>query len=252
MYFVSDLHLGYDHSLHSLEREKVFINWLKAIELNCKALYLVGDTFDYWFEYRSVVPKGYVRLLSQLADWAESGIAVHFLKGNHDMWVADYFSKELQFVVHQDLVDTTIDGKRFLILHGDGLGKGDWLYKITKSIFRNSFCQRLFSMIHPSIGLSVMKAYSKMSRERGDHKPDVSKLSDQIEYCENQLINSHFDFFIMGHYHYAHQARLSNGTSTYINLGDWVHQFSYGVWNGSEFKLDRINPSLNSQPESQH
>ena len=243
VYFVSDLHFGFDGKIASLNREQIFVNWLDQIKNDCKAIYIVGDLFDYWFEYKQVVPKGYFRLFSALSKLVDDGIEVHFIKGNHDMWVGSYFSQHLGIKIYDNFAQVTINNKRFYVTHGDGLSTGFSVYKLTKWIFRNPFCQKIFSFIHPTVGLWIMKTYSSISRNNGNEIAGNSKLDGQIQFCERKLQDSFYDFFVMGHFHYPYQITLSNGISRYFNLGDWVEQFTYGVWDGEQFDIRNLKDS---------
>jgi len=155
LYFASDLHLGAPNALQSIQREKAFIAWLNYIQPTAKAIYLLGDVFDFWFEYKTVVPKGYTRLFGKLAELSDTGIEIHFFKGNHDMWVLDYFEKELGLQIHSNELTFEWANKRFYLHHGDGLGPGDYKYKFLKQIFRSPICQWLFARLHPNFGIQA-------------------------------------------------------------------------------------------------
>ncbi|NNF35008.1 MAG: UDP-2,3-diacylglucosamine diphosphatase, partial [Saprospiraceae bacterium] len=163
-YFASDFHLGLDVSISSLEREKKIVRWMDGIKNDAKAIYLVGDVFDYWFEYGTVIPKGYTRLLGKLAELRDIGIPIYFFIGNHDMWMFRYLDEEMGIPIYRQPIQREIDGKKFFIGHGDGLGPGDHGYKFIKSIFSNRFCQWLFARIHPNLGIRIMKYVSGRSR----------------------------------------------------------------------------------------
>jgi UDP-2,3-diacylglucosamine hydrolase len=164
IYFASDLHLGVPNKEKSLEREKRFVKWLDEIKSDASAIYLVGDVFDFWFEYKKAVPKGYVRLLGKLAEISDSGIDIHFFTGNHDMWVFDYLEKEINLKIYRKPQEITINGKSFFIGHGDGLGPHDKGYKFIKKIFSNKLCQWLFARVHPNLGISIAEYWSQKSR----------------------------------------------------------------------------------------
>lgn len=236
IFFASDFHLGVDLNMTSKDRERIIVQWLDAISLEAKAVYLVGDVFDLWFEYKSVVPKGYIRLLATLAKMVEEGIEIHFSKGNHDMWVFDYFQNEIGINVHDGPITPTIDGKNFLITHGDGLGKGDTAYKLIKGILRNPIAQKLFSLIHPTLGLKLMSISSNTSRKKGQAEPAIHQ-SRIIQHAEECSKVQSLDYFICGHFHYPQILTLSNDQTKYCNLGDWISHFSYAVWDGQELQL---------------
>ena len=160
IYFASDLHLGIPNKEISLEREKLFVKWLDEIKKDASALYLVGDVFDFWFEYKTVVPKGYIRILGKLAELSDSGLPIHFFSGNHDMWVFDYLEKELNISIYHEPIQIELNGKTFFIGHGDGLGPNDWGYKF-KKLFANKICQWLFARVHPNLGISIAQYWSK-------------------------------------------------------------------------------------------
>lgn len=239
IYFASDFHLGVQGKKTSKDRELQIVQWLKSIERDCAKLFLVGDVFDYWFEYKHTIPKGYTRLLGQLATMTDNGVEVHFFVGNHDMWVKNYFTEELNINVHFSEKEFNLLGKSFLIGHGDGLGPGDRTYKLIKKILRNPFLQWCFSILHPTIGLALMRYFSNHSRDSQDEEP-IQNIQDEwlVKYCEDQLKTSSYDFFIFGHRHKAIDYTLSNQQSRYINLGEWLEICSYGVWDGTQFAIE--------------
>ncbi|MEL6122288.1 MAG: UDP-2,3-diacylglucosamine diphosphatase [Bacteroidota bacterium] len=236
IYFASDFHLGYDDQVNTRRRERIIVDWLEEIRTSAKAIYLVGDVFDYWFEYKWTIPKGYVRLLGTLAKLVDSGVEIHFLKGNHDMWVYQYFAEEIGMIIHDDTARFEDSGKHFFVDHGDGLGRGERRYKLVRGILRNRFLQRSFARIHPSWGLRLMRKLSAASRARHSaYEKDVHELP--IRFANELLGEEQVDFFIMGHRHQAVDRTLANGYSRYINLGDWVTQNTYVRWDGDELEL---------------
>ena len=240
-YFISDLHLGADAELTSREREALVLRWLDMIAHDCSQLFLVGDTFDYWFEYKNVVPKGYHRLIGRLALMADAGVKITIFAGNHDMWMKDYFATSLGWHVIMDELVIDLDGKRFFIAHGDGLGPGDYKYKVFKKVMRNSICQIIFSWIPPAIGLYIMKSASKTSRKLGKDEV-LGQIEEEwlVQYCETLLKTANYDYMVFGHRHIPIQHTLSNGHSQYVNLGDWLNHFTYGVWDGHNFSIHRF------------
>lgn len=239
IYFLSDFHLGVPDHTSSLEREKKIVSFLDKAKLDAAMVFVVGDLFDFWFEYRKVVPKGYVRILGKLAELTDCGIQVHFFVGNHDMWMSGYFEKELNIPVFYAPRTYVFDGKKFLIGHGDGLGPGDWGYKFLKKIFRNPFCKLLFGLIPPYFGITIAEYFSKQSRAAtgtNDEKFLGSEGEWLVQYCRSVLQQEHFDYFIFGHRHLPIDFTL-NANSRYINLGDWIRYNSYAVYDGVHLEL---------------
>jgi len=245
VYFTSDFHLGLDTKIPSREREKMIVRWLDSIMDDTEALYLLGDLFDYWFEYASVVPKGYVRLLGKLAEFTKREIPVHIFTGNHDLWMFEYLEEELGATIHKNPIDIKINGLEFQIGHGDGLGPGDRGYKFIKKIFSNRLNQWLFARIHPNTGIAIMKWFSRRSRESEMDVIDFMGPDKEwlIQYAEEELKNKNVDFFIFGHRHLPIDYTLSNGKSRYINTGDWIHHFSYARYENQNMEL--INFQVN-------
>ena len=239
IYFLSDFHLGAPDHTSSLVRERRVVSFLQKIQDTAAAIFILGDMFDFWFEYRHVVPKGYVRLLGTLAGLADAGIPLHFFVGNHDMWMRGYFQQELNIKVYHQPENFVFNGRRFLIGHGDGLGPGDHGYKMMKQIFRNRFCQWMFAFLHPAIGIGLANFFSRASRKKTGTADDVF-LGDENEwliiYSREMLAKEHFDYFVFGHRHLPIDHRLS-GKSRYINLGDWIKYFSYAEYDGSDVQL---------------
>tara|TARA_B100000963_G_scaffold25482_2_gene19068 strand:- start:1883 stop:2617 length:735 start_codon:yes stop_codon:yes gene_type:complete len=240
IYFASDLHLGVPNKEKSLVREKLFVQWLDDIKSNAEAIYLVGDIFDFWFEYKKVVPKGYVRLLGKLAEISDSGIPIHIFTGNHDMWLFDYLEDEINAHIYTEPIEVSLKGKRFFIGHGDGLGPGDNGYKLIKKIFKNKLCQWLFERIHPNLGISIAQYWSKKSRIANGEKDEkyYGEKEWLTQFCNEKIKNNDINFFIFGHRHLPLEVDLGNNT-TYINLGEWVNYNSYAVFDGKKLELKR-------------
>jgi UDP-2,3-diacylglucosamine hydrolase len=239
IYFLSDFHLGAPDAASSLQREKQVVRFLDEIKNNAAEIFLVGDMFDFWYEYRKVVPKGYTRLLGKLAELSDAGIAMHFFVGNHDMWMKDYFQKELNIPIYFEPKEFERNGKKFFIGHGDGLGPGDKGYKFLKKIFRNPFCQWLFGILPPYFGMGLANFLSRRSRAQTGASEEVFLGEDKewlIIYCKEILKEKKVDFFVFGHRHLAIDHRL-NDNSRYINLGDWIHYYTYAVFDGNELQL---------------
>ncbi len=240
IYFLSDFHLGAPDATSSLVREKKIVQFLDVIKKDAAAIFIVGDLFDFWYEYKKVVPKGYVRILGKMAEITDAGIPIHFFVGNHDMWMKDYFQQELNTSVYFEPTEFTFYGKRFLIGHGDGLGPGDEGYKFIKKIFRNPFCQSLFGMLPPRIGIGLADFFSKKSRAKTGTTNEIFLGEEKewlVVYAKEILQKEHYDYFIFGHRHLPLDIAL-NEKSTYINLGDWIKYFSYAVFDGEKTTLE--------------
>lgn len=239
IYFLSDFHLGAPDHDSSLVREKLIVQFLDEIKDKAAEIFLVGDMFDFWYEYRKVVPKGYVRLLGKLAELTDAGIPMHFFVGNHDMWMKDYFLEELNIPVYFEPKEFERNGKKFLVGHGDGLGPGDHGYKRLKKIFRNPFCQWLFGILPPYIGMGLADYMSRRSRAQTGASEETF-LGEENEwliiYCNTVLKEHFFDFFIFGHRHLPIDFRLT-ANSRYINLGDWIRYFTYAEFDGDSLAL---------------
>ena len=241
IYFASDNHLGAPNLEESLVREKKFVSWLDTIKKDAEAIFLVGDIFDFWFEYNEVVPKGFTRTLGKLAEISDAGIPIHYFAGNHDMWLVDYFQKELNLTVHNKPKIFTINDKKFFVGHGDGLGPGDKSFKIMKKIFKNPFFNWCFRCVHPDLGIKLGKYLSNKNRLKSsleDLKFNGNENEWLTKYCKEKLKNEHYDYFIFGHRHIPLEIELTPN-STYINLGDWITHFSYAVFDGRQVLLDK-------------
>lgn len=242
VYFISDFHLGVPNKDESLKREKNIVLFLSSIEDDAKEVYLLGDVFDFWFEYKYVVPKGYVRLLGKIAQMCDNGIKVHFFCGNHDMWQRDYLEKELGVIVHKENKEIiTLDDKVFMIGHGDGLDNKDFKYKFINFLFRNKFCVWLFGCLPTRFSMAIGNAWSKNSR-KSHKKTDLIDMKEKEPiylFCKKVLKNTHVDFFIFGHRHLVCDMAINN-TSRYINVGCWINETYYAKWNTKELMLKRF------------
>lgn len=243
IYFLSDFHLGAPNHADSLLREKKIVNFLESIRHSAAAIFIVGDMFDFWFEYKDVTPKGYVRLLGKLAEITDCGIPVHFFAGNHDMWMNDYFEKELNIPVYYEPKTFEFNSKKFFIAHGDGLGPQDYGYKLLKKVFRNRISQSIFGFLHPYIGMGLANYFSRSSRKKTGSSDEVF-LGEENEwliiFSRQILAKEHFDYFIFGHRHLPMDVKLSDH-SRYINLGDWIKYFTYAEFNGHCTLLKKLN-----------
>ena len=241
IYFASDNHLGAPNLEESLVREKKFVSWLDTIKKDAEAIFLVGDIFDFLFEYSEVVPKGFTRTLGKLAEISDAGIPIHYFAGNHDMWLVDYFQKELNLTVYNKPKVFIINDKKFFVGHGDGLGPGDKSFKIMKKIFKNPFFNWCFRCVHPDLGIKIGKYLSNKNRLKSsleDLRFNGNENEWLTKYCKEKLKNKHYDYFVFGHRHIPLEIKLSPN-STYINLGDWITHFSYAVFDGRQVLLDK-------------
>lgn len=237
VYFASDFHLGAPDSARSLQRERKIVRWLTEAEKDAAHIFLVGDIFDFWFEYKQVIPKGYTRLLGKMAEIADRGTGITVFTGNHDMWMDGYFESELNIPVFEDPQSFRIGKKRFFIGHGDGLGPGDHRYKMLKKLFRSKLCRTLFSAIHPQWGVGLANYFSRKSREAAEEQAFLGEDREWlVHFCRETLQTAHYDYFIFGHRHLPLDIALPE-QSRYINLGDWLHYCSYGVFDGEEMTL---------------
>ena len=243
IYFASDFHLGVPDYESSLIREKRIVHWLDSIKDTAEEIYLLGDVFDFWFEYKTVVPRGYVRLLGKLAEISDSGIPIHYFTGNHDMWTFNYLSKELNVIIYREPIEVQYGDKKFYIGHGDGLGPGDHGYKFIKKIFSSRACQWLFARLHPNAGIGLAEFFSKKSRVAtgiSDEKFLGEEKEWLVIHSKELLEKTFYDFLIFGHRHLPLDLKI-NGGSRYINLGDWIRYFSYGEFDGKDFSLKYFN-----------
>ena len=245
IYFASDQHFGAPTTKLSKEREQIFLKWLEKIEQNAAALFLLGDLFDFWVEYKTVVPKGFVRILGKLASLVDQGIPVHYFVGNHDLWMKDYFQTELKIPVYFKPQEFTFNKTSFFIGHGDGLGPNDLGYKRMKKLFTNPLAKRLFQALHPDIGMRLGHFFSVKNKIISGDK-DAVFLGEENEwlalYAKRKLKEKHRDYFIFGHRHIPMQIEL-NQNSKYINLGDWISNYTYAEFNGNHLELKKWDPS---------
>ncbi|MFM7725192.1 MAG: UDP-2,3-diacylglucosamine diphosphatase, partial [Flavobacteriales bacterium] len=239
IYFASDFHLGVPDEASSKQREQRVIEWMDRIFPTTQELYLLGDVFDFWFEYKTVVPRGYVRLLAKIAQFTDAGIPVHYFTGNHDMWTFDYLEKEIGVKVHRQPIVREYAGKKFHIGHGDGLGPGDHGYKFIKAVFASSVCQWLFARLHPNLGIGIANYFSRRSRIATGQLDEVFHGEEKerlVVHCKELLSKEHYDYLIFGHRHLPLNMPI-NGTSRYVNIGDWIRYDSFAEFDGSDLKL---------------
>ena len=243
IYFVSDLHLGAQALNNNRERELLFVDWLQTIRKDASMLFLMGDYFDFWFEYRKAVPKGFVRSLGLLAEICDSGIPVHFFTGNHDIWAFDYLSEEVGMTVHRAPVTMELLGKKFFLSHGDDLGKKDFGYQLIKNFFHNRIAQWAFAKIHPDLSFRMAHFWSKKSRlsyKNGDKGMKELESEEQYIFAKSVVAKEHFDYFVFGHRHIILDAPVAENTRLII-LGDWIKKFSYGVFDGNSFNIETMD-----------
>ena len=251
IYFAIDNHLGAPTMEHSYPREKKFVAWLDEVKTDAAAIFLLGDMFDFWMEYKTVVPKGFTRTLGKLAEIADSGIPIYYFVGNHDLWMNGYFEEELGIPVFHEpqqftFTSATERSRRdtsFFIGHGDGLGPGDKGYKRMKKVFTNPFSKWLFRWLHPDLGVRLAQYLSvKNKLISGDE--DAKFLGEEnewlVQYAKRKLEQNHYDYFVFGHRHLPLDIALSE-KSKYINLGDWIGYYTYGVFDGEQLKLETCN-----------
>jgi len=242
IYFASDQHFGTPTVEKSKKREQKFVNWLDAIKNDADELFLLGDLFDFWFEYKKAVPKGFVRVLGKLAELSDSGIKIHFFVGNHDLWMETYFETELNISTYFEPKEFIFNNKTFLIGHGDGLGPGDNGYKRMKKVFTNSFSKWLFRWLHPDIGIRLAQ-YLSVKNKLISGEADVKFLGEEnewlVQYCKKKLEDKHFDYFVFGHRHLPLDIQISEN-SKYINTGDWITHFTFAIFEGQQLTVKKL------------
>lgn len=238
IYFASDFHLGAPNRRTSLEREKKVVRWLESIRADAHMLFLMGDLFDFWFEYKHAVPKGGVRLQGKLAEMSDNGLPIFIFSGNHDMWMRDYFPEEFGIPVFHQPQDIKINTTRFQIGHGDGLGPGDLRYKMLKKVFRNPLSNWLFGILHPDLGIGIANTWSKTSRASNMEKDQEFLGEDEwlYAYCKEQEKLEHRDYYVFGHRHLPLKLEVA-ADSSYVNLGEWLSHYTYGIFDGRELRI---------------
>lgn len=246
LYFASDFHLGAPNAKSSLEREKLIVRWLDEIKVDAQEIFLVGDLFDFWFEYKRAIPRGFVRLQGKIAELTDAGIKVHVFTGNHDMWIFDYLPEELGVQLYREPITREFNGKKFYIGHGDGLGPGDRGYKFLKKVFAAPLCQWLFARLHPNFGIWLANRSSQKSRSVTG-TADEKFLGEENEwlaiYAKDYLKAQHIDYFIFGHRHLPMEITL-NKESIYYNLGEWLNYNTYLEFDGKTCLLKSYQKEL--------
>jgi len=237
IYFASDFHLGIPNKEKSLEREKLIVQWLDEIKKDAAEIFLMGDMFDFWFEYKTTVPKGFTRLLGKIAELSDAGIPISVFTGNHDMWMFNYLEDELGVNIFRKPIVREFYGKKFFLAHGDGLGPGDHGYKFIKKVFANPLCQWLFARIHPNTGIGIANFWSRRSRMSNGEMESFKGEENEylVSFVKDTLKKEHYDYFIFGHRHLPLQMQI--GKAWYINLGEWVNYTTYAVFDGTKLEL---------------
>lgn len=238
IYFASDFHLGTPDYTTSRNREDAIVEWMNSIRETAEEVFLIGDVFDFWFEYKTVIPKGFIRLQATIASFVDAGIPVHFFKGNHDMWMFHYFQNELGVQLHSHEYCFEKNGKSFYVAHGDGLGPGDYKYKFLKRVFRNPICQWAFARIHPNLGLSVANFFSRSSRKSGMAKDMVYNGKEQewlYQFALKHQETNSTDYYIFGHRHLPLELKVGN--ATYLNTGEWLFAQTFARFNGEKLEM---------------
>lgn len=245
-YFISDLHLGAGYIADPRAHEQLVVEFLRSIEPRCRRLYLLGDILDYWWEYRDVVPRGFTRFLGQLASMADAGVEITWFKGNHDIWIFDYLPNEIGMRVHDGILITEMDGRRFLMEHGDGVGRLPATFRKLRSLFRCRPAQRLFAAIHPRWTVGFAHAWSAHSRKKGGYVAAAGVTDGLVEFATSYNAPlppaERVDYFLFGHLHTMLDRRLPDGSRLLV-LGDWISHFSYAVWDGKNLLLEQYRSS---------
>lgn len=246
IYFASDAHLGARFHKDPLAVEKRLVRWLDSIKHDASAVYLLGDVFDYWYEYKYVVPKGYIRFLGKLAELTDNGVEVHIFFGNHDIWMFDYLPREMGVTLHQGPVTLDLLGKRFFLGHGDEVGARPLMFRFVRGIFHSKFCQWVYGAVHPRWTFGFALGCSLNSRKSGIQPVEnesnfINEASEYLVTFAKEYLKTHSDinFFIFGHRHVMLDLMLSR-TSRILIAGDWMRFFSYIVWDGESLYMDQF------------
>lgn len=242
-YFLSDLHLGARYFDDPRQHERFVASWLRSIAPTAKRLYLLGDVLDYWYEYRYVVPRGFTRFLGTLAELSDSGVEITWFIGNHDIWIFDYLPAEIGMRVVDGTLIEEIDGRRFFMAHGDGVGQLPLGFRLLRKIFRNKTCQRLFAAIHPRWTVGFAHRWSSHSRKLNGVDSSIPADREPLMEFAGEYAAAHpgyIDYFIFGHRHVLLRKDVGNGAEAII-LGDWITHFSYGVFDGETMQLHALS-----------
>ena len=241
IYFASDFHLGAASHSDPLEIERKIVRWLNAISTDAKSIYLLGDIFDFWYELRLAVPKGFTRVLGKLAELSDMGIEIHIFTGNHDVWMFDYLPQEIGATIHPGSLITEIGGKRFFLAHGDGLGDRSIGFRFVRWMFHNKVCQMLYSALHPRWSFALAKRLSRMSRENGKTGEYRGEQGEELVLFAKNYLSGHsgIDYFVFGHRHIMLDMQLPHNSRLFV-LGDWLSYFSYIVFDGETISLEQF------------
>lgn len=243
IYFLSDFHLGVPDLQDSQRRENMLIHFFDSIKNDAEAIFLMGDLFDFWFEYKTVIPRGYVRLLGKLSQLIDVGIPIYLFAGNHDLWAFDYLQKEVGIILHREPMIMTLKNKKFLLVHGDGRGPGDKGYKFLKRVFECKFNQFLFRWIHPDVGIGLALKWShnhrvkKLKKEAESNYYSVIEETRLYKYAQECVKdNPELEYFVFGHQHKPMQYKVDNDAVVTV-VGNWIRDFTYAVFDGNDMKL---------------
>lgn len=244
-YFISDLHLGASYIADTHKAERRVIEWLESVRGDMGELYLLGDILDYWYEYRYVVPRGYVRFFGKLAELSDAGVKIRWFIGNHDIWIFDYLPRELGIEVIDGSATCEILGQIFFLAHGDGVGKHSRTFRFLRALFRNKLCQRLYAAVHPRWTIPFAHGWSSHSRQSHKCKtttesPDCSGMIKYVE--EYSVTHPEVSYFVFGHFHIVENRQLRSGNAHLIILGDWIDKFSYATFDGNTLEIKYFNP----------
>lgn len=237
IYFASDLHLGFPNYRQGRDREIIFVKWLDQIKHDATKLFLLGDVFDFWFEWKHVVPRGYTRFLGKIAELSDMGIEIHFFIGNHDVWIFDYLEEELNVTIHKGPFEIKNHETTVFMAHGDGLGPGDHAYKMLKKVFHNKTLQWMFARIHPNFAMWIANKWSVSSRLGQDKPKSFGENEWLFQFAKEKYETEPYNLFIFGHRHIPEIIDI-NSNSKYVNLGDWVLHNTFGVLENGEFSLN--------------
>lgn len=240
IYFLSDAHLGTPDHQSSLQREKKLVAFLDEIKNSASDLFLMGDLFDFWFEYKKVVPRGFSRILGKLAELSDQGIRLHYFTGNHDIWMFDYLTEETGMTIYRHPTALTLKGRHFFLAHGDGFDENDHTFRFLKWIFTNRFLQWAFARLHPNFAFRIADGWSRRSRMIHGEQAFRSEEEPLVKYSRKYLEGQGYDFLIFGHRHCPVDYPLNEHTRLVV-LGDWINHFSYAVFDGESLQLKQLD-----------